>query len=765
MSLRERAGGGRALALLLALIALAIGLRDHGFLTSDGSFTENDWFNLHRPDLVQLRRAWSEGALVPQWSPWLLGGTPLYEVPTKPFSYPPFLLAAFLFEPDLAMNLLLLAHTALGALGTALLARRLGQSLVGAAAGALLFVLARAPAEAFVATPFSFGHAIAWWPWFLIAWTDLLEGPARVRAALWLALFAALELHAGGEPALYWMAVFAAAYALPWLVSERRALPGIAAATLLSGVVFVGLGAVKLLPELAWLETSGRGAPLDVQYLRDSALEERHAALGHGSRLWTLALLCRDYARGGGLWTMAVGLVLGALFARPRRAWTALLLGSAAAFVLASGALHELAYDVLPGYDRMRRHTRFVHAGFFGLALLAGAGLCARAWLGAGRRAWILGLLALAALLFDTRALPGVNLAAPRLRSASARLAATRPFYGEVALAADGARLHHEENREQSVWLALGLEATSGALGGPAARHPRLIELLPDFAGADALERDARGALDVLAVRHVASYATLEHAHLAPAPLPETEWNAAVARLEGTRLRPFRLWRRSSARARVSALEAPSLVVGSAAQRWAWISRRLRAPDHDAAREAWLEADAEAALALSRAAAQEFAAVLFLDARPEDPVPAAWAREVGGELAAHPAGLLWRGARPPRTRVRPAGALATRRSMHSVAFDVADSGVRALLLADLYALHPGWTAEVDGRRTQLEPCDGLATLVRVPPGARRVELRYRAPRLVAGAWISLATFVLVAFALARRPRDSTAPGARASMGA
>jgi hypothetical protein len=746
----ERFGGVRALAALIAAVAVALLLRYPGHLSAEASITEHDWFALHRFDLAQMQRAWSQGRIVPQWTPAVLGGTPLFAVPTKPFSYPPLWLATRLLGPDLAMNVLLFAHAAFGALGTALLARRLGQRGLGPIACALLFVLARAPAHTLPATPFSYGYAVALWPWFLIAWTDLLEGPRRVRAAVWVAVWGAAQWHTGGEPALYWLAAFVALYSLPWLARADVSLRAVAGPALLAALVLGGLAAPKLLPELAWLEHSGRGRPLDVEFLRDSALEEQHAARGGGSRLWTLARLAFEFADGGGRWVLIAGALLGLAASRSRRAWLALALGAAAGFVLASGALHELAWEWLPGYDRMRRHTRFVNAGFFGLIVMAGFGLQARPWAAATRRARALGWGALALgaalLLWDTGALPGVRWRHARLHSARERLELTARYYA-AALADPGRfRIHHEENREQGVWSALGLESTSGLLGGPASRHPRLIELLPERASCGELEGDARGALDVLGVRYSACYQPLDAPRVEDVSLAGPARESADARLAGTRIAPFGLYRRTGVRARACAIEAPTLVVGTPAARWQWIAGRLSAADHDAAREVWIESEAADALALSRAQLAGLGAVLVLGADAGEAGLRRWAESADGTLAPHPAGALWSAREAGPTRATALEDARASADMDSLELDVAGLDTRFLLLAELFALFPGWTAEVDGRPLSLERCDGFATLLRLPEGARRLRLEYRPPGARRGLAIGLATLLILCVA-------------------
>jgi hypothetical protein len=60
--------------------------------------------------------------------------------------------------------------------------------------------------------------------------------------------------------------------------------------------------------------------------------------------------------------------------------------------------------------------------------------------------------------------------------------------------------------------------------------------------------------------------------------------------------------------------------------------------------------------------------------------------------------------------------------------------------------YPGWVATVDGIKTTLYTTDFLLRGVAVPAGTHRVEMRYTAPAARNGAFISLAT-LLVLFAL------------------
>ena len=55
--------------------------------------------------------------------------------------------------------------------------------------------------------------------------------------------------------------------------------------------------------------------------------------------------------------------------------------------------------------------------------------------------------------------------------------------------------------------------------------------------------------------------------------------------------------------------------------------------------------------------------------------------------------------------------------------------------------YPGWHAEASGRSLNVAR-QGFLTTVRVPPGARTVELRYRPPGLTVGLVISLVSAAL-----------------------
>lgn len=743
LTLRE----GLVAALLIAAVIL---LRHWRHLALDAAPVGHDWYSLHQVDGTHIALAAREGSPLAFWSPWILGGTPLFAVPTKPFSYPPFLLGVLAFGPSVAMNLLLFLHLFVGGFGTLLLARRLGLTGVAPIACGIFFVLACYPGEGFTATPFSFGYAIAWWPFTVLLLLDVLDGRSGRRSAVWLGVVLAAQWHAGGEPSLYWLACFAAAFSLVHLARRRTwaeiRLLGTSAAVAL--LVFAGLAAVKLLPEWAWLESSGRAQPIGVEMARDSALEELHRELGLGSRLATLGtLLLRTYD-GRGAVVLIVGLSCGLAMGWRRRSWYALFAGTAVCYVLASGALHEWAYELLPGYDRMRRHTRFVHAVGFGALLLAGYGFQFQLPRGSNARSTVVrvGLAALlvALVLLDTSSLPGVRHRAPELHSSAERRSLCRALYAPALADPRRSRIHHQEPREQPTWIELGLESTSGALGGPGSGNARYTELVPERASPQLLESTARGVLDVLNVRYVASYRPLSGSHLELAFRPSDLDAETAARLRNARVPPFHLYRRSSARERASLVSAPTLVFGEPDRRRDAMARILKSNAFDARSTVLIELAETRLEDLRIEFTDDCGSVLFAGCGAGDLEVTRWCDEVcAGRLDERPgAGTLWtRDVPSSATLVEPLEDARFAKTMHTIDVDVSGRSGAFLLLAEVLALHPGWSASVDGVPARLLVADGLATAVRLPSGSRHVRFEYRAPGFALGAGITAATLI------------------------
>ncbi|OJH41550.1 YfhO family protein [Cystobacter ferrugineus] len=96
-----------------------------------------------------------------------------------------------------------------------------------------------------------------------------------------------------------------------------------------------------------------------------------------------------------------------------------------------------------------------------------------------------------------------------------------------------------------------------------------------------------------------------------------------------------------------------------------------------------------------------------------------------------------------------------------IAVEVDARGGEVLVLND--AFYAGWTASVDGTPTPILPANGAVRAIAVPPGAHRIVFSYRTPGLVAGAWVSVLTLLVLLGAglVARRVPSRAAPCAAA----
>lgn len=74
--------------------------------------------------------------------------------------------------------------------------------------------------------------------------------------------------------------------------------------------------------------------------------------------------------------------------------------------------------------------------------------------------------------------------------------------------------------------------------------------------------------------------------------------------------------------------------------------------------------------------------------------------------------------------------------------DTDSSMATVLVLSEIF--YPGWEAYVDGKRQEILLTDYLLRGVALPAGQHRIEMKYRAPAVRAGAMISASTLILLA---------------------
>lgn len=758
--------GGQALAAWLAVLA-AVLLRFGPLLSLDATFPHHDWLQVHQTDAEHVVQAARDGSLVPLWSPYLLGGSPLYAVATKPLSYPPFLLAPPLLGAAGAMIVLALLHVLLAGWGMLRLARRLGCGPAAGAAGAVVLLAGTWPGSLFKSQPF-WAYAVAWWPWALGAALDVLHGVDRralVPAAARLGAFMALQVLAGGVFQAYWLAFFLAVFALPCLLRRGDAVGGVrrAGALLLAAATCALLSAARVLPALEWMRGSGRGDGLpDAEILSGY---DAIAGEGHAAPAVLQAMLFR--ADRLGTWALVAGCLLAPLLSARRRVAWAALAGVLACVLVATGLPHALLVDWLPGYDLMRLPYRFLAVAGLGGALLvalAVEGLRARLPRVLAPPALAAGALLLA---LDLQLLPGWRWSRPSPDSMAELQAMAEPVHAALA-DGSGTRLHAPHARYQTLWVASGLRSTAGVLGGAGSGSAAYAEWLPQGASPLELEARHRGVLDVLAVRWATSFEPLDVPWLAPVHeprRPELPAGAGPARVRLDALgeldayeayvlrnlrspegdayrRPF-AYRRSGALPHAALVERPVLVVGAEGARAAALHEALGRRSFDAHATVLLEDPGLDPERLDEVGLSGLAGVLFAGANDRAPEPHALRRLGGGRLVPQPGGVLWEPDPPRAAGLQPLDEARVTLRCNGVAVDVSDAAAPLLLLSETFPLHPGWSAHIDGRPAELLRADGCITALRLPVGARRVEFAYWPPGLTAGLWGTALGLVLL----------------------
>ena len=370
-------------------------------------------------DQHYMFRAFFHRALVsgeaPWWAPHILAGYPIVADPLTMTFYPPALLMDVVawretLLPYYALEVFAVAHVLWAALGTYALARVLWRSRFGALVAALAFAFGGF--FAWHLPHLSLLVALSWLPWVLLGYRQVLRAGWRWWVPL-TALMYGLSILAGHAQTtlqttviLIGLGIAVASVRVHRYVSDRLKEPSTSepagrwfvswAAALLreamplwQALAIVALGAslaaVQLLPSL---ELAG--------YTERQRLTYEQATVSSLRPHWLVTMVLPNLfsARGPApYWgsgdpaetNFFVGLVplflavLGWVNAEPRRRpLVALLAGSGAVMLgLAFGDLgwlHRLAYDFVPGFDRVRRPVNFAAWAILALALLAAYG-------------------------------------------------------------------------------------------------------------------------------------------------------------------------------------------------------------------------------------------------------------------------------------------------------------------------------------------------------------------------------------------------------
>lgn len=361
---------------ILAIVAMLLPLWAHAsYLDGDAILYHGDAAQLQFPRYVTLCESLQRGEF-PLWQTLVYGGSPFHANPENPTLYPPTLLFAALTTPAWTINLTILAHLALAALGAFLLTRRLAQraelppSVVpaGALVAATFFAFAHFTRRDHI-NLVAYGAAHALIPWTILLADGLLHGERPRRAAGLLALAMALLFFTGG---LYVIPYAFVALGLWMLVEGLLGDPRARRRTLTFGVLAAAAAglmiAAKLLPYRDWVPTTNRAGPLSVEDALSTSLG------GKGSFEWD-GVGKRVHSFLGGFAVFVPGLLA---FALVRRRAVRLVLGlTLLGFAVGlGGGAWRFFYEFVPPFDQIRSAVRawtLVNA-FYPIA--AGLGAC-----------------------------------------------------------------------------------------------------------------------------------------------------------------------------------------------------------------------------------------------------------------------------------------------------------------------------------------------------------------------------------------------------
>lgn len=343
-----------------------------------GSPAERQWVlgdpgDSYWPDLAAIELAFAQGDF-PLWNPYERGGIPFAADPQPGLLYPlNWLLALYgWFAGGVSFGLLqfkLLIHFSIAGLGMYLFMRDRGQPGVAAAVAGLAYELGGW-------FPFniwgSLNWPVAWAPWLLRAIDRVMRDPRRGTAAE-LAVVAALTVHAGSPPSMYYTCLMAVPYFVYRLVGTRHGLrfgswakrfaPSLLGSGLLAGI----LSAPQLLATVKLTKHTALDAP--------PFSHAASGALGVDDLLVFLLPSGSDMY----LYMGATALFL-SIFALHHRAFKDVAFFAALALVgtlLTLGSstqVFRLFYELVPGFRLFRLAYRYASLVSLALSVLAGYG-------------------------------------------------------------------------------------------------------------------------------------------------------------------------------------------------------------------------------------------------------------------------------------------------------------------------------------------------------------------------------------------------------
>jgi hypothetical protein len=722
-------------------VLLAVGLVIFSALLSDDvGPLHRDFGTIFLSKMQQQVDALRDGKLL-FWDPILYGGTAFWPLPNTAPAYPPLLLSFLVRGNALGgLNLALLLHILWGALGTYLLVHYLtGRSFPSLAAG-LLFIMARYVVHLAFILPLDL-MALAWVPWTLYFLVRGRREGNLLRAGLAAGLAYSPVTWVGGYNIFLYglilcgLVVMAFSLKKPWLRSLGEGVFLLA----LFCVTFLVLSAGRLIPTAEWIPMTSRAEGLPYGFAARGMLSIEELAGWLGQEGWIpLALLI-------------LGLILG--LTRRISGILPFCLSLAAIGVLASGILFPFLHEYVPGFSRTREPRRAVIMTpvlmpvIAGLVLAYGQSLLRfRRWPGLAAGAVILGLLA-----WDVVGLSDYE--RPAMHSLSERLSANA-IHQELALRAEAEtrfRIHDYEdtriNLKRTADLirsALRLETLEAVLG-----NISVHDYDRDYFGASLT--DPARLWGLMNCRYVTSSESLDHPGLELIDRFEEDRDEIKPGSDG----PY-LYRNKLEMPRAFLVDHAVLQIDDAPHDW----RQWRAEVYS---RMWNPSTTALMLAgpdrLEGLAAHTFDRFDLVISHGKADLEDGLASEVKRSSAAFvdleegdDNMTIFRKTKPffktmkkAHTPIRDPS-----RAWNGASITLPpDAGGRWLVLAETYAIYPGWKAWVDGSEVSLWRANGAATAIALPEGAREVELEYTPPGFWLGMILSLLALAVVLFLAGR----------------
>jgi hypothetical protein len=784
---------GRRLGLLVAAVLTALVVAQYaGAVLTSRVYHFEDAADGYYPGHEATRRALKEGTL-PLWEPGAWSGWPAVVDPYNGVYYPPNVLY-YVLGGARGLGYSVALHALCAALGlyAFLRQRRLGvlAALVGALAYALSsFMVVRVRHVIFV-------QMAAWIPWILWAFDRWLEA-RRPRALLWLALFGALSLLAGGLSLEVLAGLPVLGYAAARLAGAWREAPaGARARRAGADLVWLGaasalglaLAAAQVVPSLAHLPESPRSLGTSYEFASSYAWPNLRYALtllvpdlfGNNMRgryagvfnYWEMA----GWYVGVGTWLCALLAVAWRPAGGPARrlelgVLAALALVAVGAALGDAGPVHKALYYGLPLYQTLRCPTRALYIVVLVVPILAAHGVDA---LGsaAGRRFGTRFGLALAGALLVVGAGVALAVTLPRadatphaaalrlvlfaaLGGAALVLAAARLLPARVAGVALAALVAAD-----LLWQSAGYLKPEPPTFAAGTERFQAIEWVRAHSGGWRFVNDGSGPFRL---HNVGMTYGLENASGYDS-VPIWRYVNYLQVLNTGRPYPYPRLRHDLAAGNVTNFSSRLLDLLSV--RYVVTYRPLPGP-----RFTRVFAPGTTTLAWAEAVWDRRLAVY----ENRDALPRAFvvydARVVGGAAAAAAAiaardfdpgaTVVLEQAPAPAPVAPPAGAPARRAATvraherERVVLEAETDRPGVLVISEVY--YPGWRALVDGRPAPLLRADYALRAVALGPGRHTVELRYESRPAIAGIFTSLAALALLGAATgftARRRRPA-----------